>query len=139
MKRGFKGFTVVELIIVIVVIGILASIVIVSYSGSQQRANRSSAESTLQQVKLKLGEYFTDNNRYPATKSDVSTYLQSLNQTTLKSGFDTISSDTTNFTYTPTPSGCATTGGTPCSSYTMTLQRAYWKGGTSDTSVVVTP
>lgn len=38
MKKNIQGFTVVELLIVIVVIGILASISLVSYSGFVQRA-----------------------------------------------------------------------------------------------------
>jgi len=42
-----KGFTIVELLIVIVVIGILAAITIVAYNGVQERARVSSANSDL--------------------------------------------------------------------------------------------
>lgn len=42
-----KGFTIVELLIVIVVIGILAAITIVAYNGVQQRAKVTSANSDL--------------------------------------------------------------------------------------------
>jgi prepilin-type N-terminal cleavage/methylation domain-containing protein len=38
MRKSKSGFTIVELLIVIVIIGILASIVVVSYNGFQQRA-----------------------------------------------------------------------------------------------------
>ena len=44
------GFTIVELLVVIVVIGILASITIVSYSGITQRANTTSAQSAAANV-----------------------------------------------------------------------------------------
>ncbi len=37
MKKAISGFTVVELIVVIVIIGILASITLVSYGGMQAR------------------------------------------------------------------------------------------------------
>ena len=41
MRKTMSGFTLVELLIVIVVIGILASITIVSYNGAQKRARDS--------------------------------------------------------------------------------------------------
>lgn len=45
-----KGFTIVELLIVIVVIGILAAITIVSYNGIQNRANSTRIASDLAQL-----------------------------------------------------------------------------------------
>jgi prepilin-type N-terminal cleavage/methylation domain-containing protein len=54
MKLGIrqKGFTIVELLIVIVVIGILAAITIVAYNGVQQRATASATQSDLAQNAL---------------------------------------------------------------------------------------
>ena len=48
MKNNRKGFTIVELVIVIAVIGILAGVLIPTFSGITQRANESAA---LQQAK----------------------------------------------------------------------------------------
>ena len=42
-----KGFTIVELLVVIVVIGILAAITIISYTGISQRATIASLQSDL--------------------------------------------------------------------------------------------
>ena len=52
-----RGFTIVELLIVIVVIGILAAITIVSYTGITQRANTATAQSTAQTVVQKAEVY----------------------------------------------------------------------------------
>lgn len=66
MKRTNSGFTIVELLIVIVVIGILAAITIVAYNGIQQRAaNNNTIQVANTWVKaLKL--YKADNGRWPA-------------------------------------------------------------------------
>lgn len=132
-----QGFTIVELITVIAVIGILATIGIVSYSGYRTRAAKSSADSTVQQVKLKLGEYFTDNNRYPASSADVTTYLNSVQAGTTATAFTAITGG--GGTYAATPSGCATTGGTACSSYTITVPATYWGAPSTDASISVAP
>ncbi|MES2630504.1 MAG: prepilin-type N-terminal cleavage/methylation domain-containing protein [Patescibacteria group bacterium] len=63
------GFTIVELLIVVVVIAILAAITIVSYNGITSRANASSAASNAETV-LKVAEaYNADGSVYPTTKA----------------------------------------------------------------------
>jgi len=66
------GFTIVELLIVVVVIAILAAITIVAYNGIQQRARTSAMISTLSQASKKLELFKVDNNAsYPANLSNV--------------------------------------------------------------------
>ena len=62
-----KGFTIVELLIVIVVIGILAAIVIVAYNGIQNRAKTVRAQTNANAVQKIAESYNTDNNVYPST------------------------------------------------------------------------
>lgn len=61
------GFTIVELLIVIVVIAILATISIIAYRGIQERARASEAAAGLTQAKKKLELYKIDNGSYPTT------------------------------------------------------------------------
>lgn len=65
MQTTKSGFTIVELLIVIVVIGILAAITIVAYNGIQQRARASAASSALNQAAKKLAIYSLENSTYP--------------------------------------------------------------------------
>ena len=62
-----KGFTIVELLVVIVVIGILAAITVVSYSGVTSKARTAQAQSNANSVRQVADIYYTDNGYYPAT------------------------------------------------------------------------
>lgn len=66
-----RGFTIVELLIVIVVIAILAAISIVSYNGIQQRARDSGRKTDITAVQNALGLYYIDNNGYPACNGGI--------------------------------------------------------------------
>jgi len=66
-----KGFTIVELLIVIVVIAILAAITIVSYNGITKQARQSALQSGLKQVATQIATYRAFNNSYPATLNDL--------------------------------------------------------------------
>lgn len=65
-QRG-AGFTIVELLIVIVIISILAVLVIVAYRGIQQRANTAKTASAIQAYKKALLQYATEKGSYPVS------------------------------------------------------------------------
>lgn len=131
-KLNKKGFTIVELLIVIVIIGILATIGFVSFSSAQNKAKKSKAQSTVSQVKSKLGEYFAESNKYPATKALTKTYLDGNGGATTGAEFDTAA-----YGYTATPSGCDNST-TDCTGFTLTADATYWKGAASE-NISVTP
>lgn len=64
-RHSNSGFTIIELLIVIVVIGILAAITIISFNGVSQRANNASLSSDLTNAATKLGMYRVENDAYP--------------------------------------------------------------------------
>ena len=70
LQRKDYGFTIVELLIVIVVIGILAAITIVAFNGVQERARTAAVTSALNQGGKKIEIYNAENGRYPDTLAD---------------------------------------------------------------------
>lgn len=77
MKDSPRGFTVVELVITIVVIGILASISLVAYNGSQARARDAVRADHMAKIKDALEVYYAKNGRYPqatATPNNASSW-----------------------------------------------------------------
>jgi prepilin-type N-terminal cleavage/methylation domain-containing protein len=60
MKKTTSGFTIVELIVVIVVIGILATITVVAYGDFQARSKAAAIESSLKDIEKNLRVYASD-------------------------------------------------------------------------------
>lgn len=63
--RKQQGFTIIELLVVIVVIGILAAITLISYNGIQTRANNMKTESAVATYRKALINYALENGEYP--------------------------------------------------------------------------
>ena len=64
-----RGFTIVELLVVIVVIGILAAVTIVAYNGIQQRARIATTQTDVKNAANQLVNDNTTNSTYPASTS----------------------------------------------------------------------
>jgi prepilin-type N-terminal cleavage/methylation domain-containing protein len=81
-----SGFTLVELLVVVAIIGILSSVAITQYAGYKQKAVDGKMESDLQSGRHAMEAYFVDNDTY-----------QGSNETTLASTFGFRQSAATTF------------------------------------------
>ncbi len=64
-KHNRSGFTIVELLIVIVVIGILAAIVLNTFSGVQARARNTERQTDMKSLASQMEIYYSSNAGYP--------------------------------------------------------------------------
>ncbi|MBX4201527.1 type II secretion system GspH family protein, partial [Candidatus Saccharibacteria bacterium] len=84
-NKASKGFTIVELLIVIVVIGILAALVVTTYNGIQQKARDTERKTDVNALHGQIEAYSAQNGKYPT--------LANMNDATFRStnmkGLDT--------------------------------------------------
>jgi type IV pilus assembly protein PilA len=69
MKRMQKGFTLIELMIVVAIIGILAAVAIPQYQDYTVKAKLSKVQTWADPIKTAMGVYAQENGSYPATAS----------------------------------------------------------------------
>lgn len=85
MKKLQKGFTLIELMIVVAIIGILAAVAIPAYQDYIARAQVSEAVTLLGGAKTPMAEFYADNGAWPANVTTVvpnisGTYVGSITQ-----------------------------------------------------------
>lgn len=133
LRKSLTGFTIVELLIVIVVIGILATLVLNNISGARGKARDSQRVADITNLSSKLGEYYNDNGGYPSTFS--ATTLPGIDPEALKDPLGnsiTINAPVAsqaaaqavagpaagepNYKYIPYPTGCS---GATCTGYIL--------------------
>lgn len=117
LKTKQSGFTIVELLIVIVVIGILAALVITTFNGIQQKGRDTERQTDIKAIHGQLEAYYAQSGYYPTfTNLTTDTWrddnmrglddgaLQDPSGSTLSSTAATAGSRT--YSYIPSPTGC---------------------------------
>jgi len=65
--RDQRGFTLIEIMVVILILGLLATIVAQSLRGATDKAKRTKAAADISQLKTALDRYYIDNGSYPTS------------------------------------------------------------------------
>lgn len=135
-QRKSEGFTIIELLIVIVIIGILATIVIVNFTSAQRNARNSQRKSDIGILATQLQAYYAQTGSYPAdadmansTAAKALTPPIEADDDAFKDPNDTDSTMATGsagptantYSYDASPAGC-TTAAKDCTSYTISAQ-----------------
>ena len=72
-RRSGRGFTLIEVMIVVAIIGILAMIAMPSYQEYMRRSKRSEAQGVLMEAAQYMQRYYSANDRYTVTAGNVTT------------------------------------------------------------------
>jgi type IV pilus assembly protein PilA len=70
-----KGFTLIELIIVVIIIGILAAIAAPMMSANVERAKRSEAIAAMGAIRTAIRLYYAEQTKWPTAIGDISAYI----------------------------------------------------------------
>jgi len=145
IRKKNSGFTIIELLIVIIVIGILATLVIVTYNGIQQKARNTERKTDINAIQGQIEAYFAQNAKYPTLDNlnNVNSWraenLKGLDAAALQDPSGTTQTlvtgngDSSHYGYTVTPEGCNNTS-TDCTGYTL---RANLEGGDNYTKTAL--
>jgi prepilin-type N-terminal cleavage/methylation domain-containing protein len=69
LAQGKRGFTVVELLVVVAIIGVLVALLLPAIQAAREAARRANCESNLRQCGSAISEYVTSKDQFPASRT----------------------------------------------------------------------
>lgn len=129
-SQNRKGFTLIELVVVIAIIGILAAIAVPAYRNYTVRTHRAAARACIAEITQHLERFYTTNLTFVNATAGLGCQTANQLNTRYTITLGTLAQNT--YVVTATPIGTQATGDTGCGTLTINQTGLRTRSGASD-------